>query len=231
MKILLVEDDIIWQAKMQQMLDDLGYENMILCDNLVDAEQLIIKTQPNLIISDVMLGNTIIFDLFKNETLNQLHFIFITNSESTSHYNLSKSVPNSLYLVKPFHKISLAAAIDKLSISILQNLKTSGVNVRGAQNEKYFLKTEQIVFVKAELNYCIIKTLNNQFAVKKSLVSILNELGSQMLQIHRSIIVNKAYITKVLMAKNEIQTSIVALQIGRQYRQNVMDFIADTTKI
>lgn len=231
MKLLMIEDDPIWQSKIQQMLEELGYTDLEVYDSLIGAEQLIEASQPHLIISDVILGNSLIFDLFKNGAHTQLHFIFITTSESTSHYELSKKIPNSLYLVKPFHKISLAAAIDKLSININKALKIYGITVKGNQNERIYLPTEQIVYVKAELNYCIIKTKHNQFAIKKSLLTLINELGPQMLQIHRSVIVNKKQIDKIQLQNNEIITALGKLPVGRQYKQNVMNVLAERTII
>jgi DNA-binding LytR/AlgR family response regulator len=81
------------------------------------------------------------------------------------------------------------------------------------------------VSVKSELNYCVIKTPKNQFALKTNLIKLMSELGEQMIRIHRSHIVNTKYIQKINLSKMTIKIENMLLPIGRKNKTNVEAYL------
>ncbi len=227
MTILLIEDDPLWQAKMQQILHEIQLPDVAICDSLITARQFLLHTIPDIIITDIMLGEDLVFSLLEKEEYKKIPFVFITSSEDGELYNRAKQVPNAMFLVKPFHALSVQAAIDKVMMHHQKQLgsKPNGLAVRGIYNEKIFLKAADIIFVRSEWNYCVIKTPRNQFALKISLKKIIDDLGSDMIQIHRTYVVNKNYLLKANLQKMEVLTECGLLPIGRQYKQHVLEHL------
>ena len=100
-----------------------------------------------------------------------------------------------------------------------------GITVRGIFNEKIFLDVNNIVSVKSEWNYCVIKTPKNQFALKTNLIKLMLALGEQMIRTHRSYIVNTKYIQKINLSKMTIKIENVILPIGRKNKSNVEAYL------
>ena len=225
--ILIIEDDAIWQSKLDEILFQFNYSNLHFCSELLEADLFLKKQTPDLIIADILIGKNYVFDILNNEKYAQIPILFMTASTDIELYNHSKLFPEAMYLVKPFHAISVKAAIDKL----IQNeqkpvdKKQYGITVRGIYNEKIFLDVHNIVYVKSEWNYCVIKTPKNQFALKTNLIKLMHALGPQMIRIHRSYIINTTYIQKINLSQMTIKIENVILPIGRRNKPNVEEYL------
>jgi two-component system response regulator LytT len=132
-----------------------------------------------------------------------------------------------MYLVKPFHAISVKAAVNKLTQNEKKTTekKQHNITVRGIYNEKIFLDVDQIVYVKSESNYSIIKTPKNQFALKINLIKLMLALGPHMIRIHRSYIINTTYIQKINLSKMTIKIENAILPIGRSNKSHVEEYL------
>lgn len=230
MFLLIIEDDIFWYTKLEMMLYEIDASWTITCvENLAKAKLYLEDTIPDIIIADILLGNQTVFSLFENEDYRQIPVIFMTASDDELFYNHSKDILDSFYLIKPFHKLSLKSAIDKTIAQSKRRLSRNakGLSVRGARNEKIDLKVQDIVSIESEKNYCIIKTVKNQYAMRASLTQLLQELEPELLQIHKTYLVNKKHITKVSITKSEVWTEIGSLPIGRKYKSNVMEYLTE----
>lgn len=233
MNILLIEDDPIWQSKICLYLEELGYSKVSICDRLNFVSLMIEQTMPDLIISDIMLGPDNIFDVFDYKAPD-IPVLFITISEEEQLYNKSRLIGQAQYLVKPFHKLSLRAAIDVLlkSKRTQQELAQGKfITVRGTRSEKINLRADQIVYVVSELNYCIIKTPKNQFAFKSSLEKVQTDLCDELIRTHKSYLVNRNYILKVDLSNKSIETKLGTIPIGRLYKSNLLAYLASIRHI
>lgn len=233
MKFLLIEDNPIWQTKLEMILMELQFNEFEICDNLDSAQQYLSHQIPDLIIADIMLGDRIIFDLFKDGKYKSIPCLFITSHEDTELYELSKAVPESTFLIKPFHKLTVLSAIENTLQHHNKSLTkfTPGIYVKGQYGEKIFLKTEQVVYIKSELNYCLIKTKQNQFILKISLIQLKETLGPDILQIHKTYLVNKQYISNVFIQKMELHTVCGPLPIGRLFKPHILHYMSENVKI
>lgn len=221
--ILILEDDPIWQRKLDEILFQFNFSNLHFCNDLLEVDIFLKKQIPDLIIADILIIENYIFDILSNENYNKIPILFVTASTEIGLYNYTKIFSNASYLVKPFHPISVKAAIDKLisDEKIPIEKKQYGITVRGIYNEKIFLDVNNILSVKSEGNYCVIKTPKNQFALKTNLIKLMAALGDQMIRIHRSYIVNTKYIQKINLGKMSIKIENGILPIGRKNKTNV----------
>ena len=230
MLVLLIEDDILWRSHLLQQLNHLGYSSIDVCDSFNAAETYLKNKFPDLIIADVLLHDKPVFELFTSNSIFQIPAVFVTSSESHDFYQQSKQFINATYLVKPFHAISLQAAIDK--VSLLKTSKSAtdypGIIVRGIYHEKITLHSHQILFIKSEKNYCIIKTPNSQFALKGSLQLLLNQLGPGLMQVHRSFLVNRNHIKDVNLYLMELSIEQTSIPIGNTYKEIMIQFLNET---
>lgn len=232
MQILLIDDDILWRTQLQKMLDEIGLEDVAVCEDIHQAETYLSIHTPHLIISDILLGKNNVFDFLSNSKFTEIPILFITVSEDANFYDRARAFKNSSYLIKPFHAISLRATIDKMMLSnVIKPTDTSGITVRGIYHEKITIKPAQIVFVRSERNYCVIKTPNNQFALKRSLLNLSTELGNEMLQVHRSFLVNKSRIEKIDLRKMVLKTEGGELPIGNHYKDAVVHYMNEIREL
>lgn len=233
MKILLIEDDPIWQSKICGYLEELGYETFSICDDFKLVSFFIDQTKPDLILSDIMLGSNNVFDIFDYQAPD-IPILFITTSEEEQLYQKSLLLAQTQYLVKPFHKISLQAAMDNLLRDKKKRQEQAEgryITVRGTNNEKITLYSDQVVFVVSELNYCVIKTPKNQFAFKSSLERIQQALGNDLIRTHKSYLVNRNYILKVDLSQKSIETKLGSIPVGRLYKPNLQTYLASIKPI
>jgi DNA-binding LytR/AlgR family response regulator len=224
--ILIIEDDRKWKCKLDEILFQFNYSNLHFCSAL-EVELFLKKEIPELIIVDLKMGENHIFETLKKDNYNKIPILFVTATTNIELYNSTKLFSNTSYLVKPFHPISMKAAMDRLIGNELIPIekKQYGITVRGIFNEKIFLDVNNIVSVKSEWNYCVIKTPKNQFALKTNLIKLMLALGEQMIRTHRSYIVNTKYIQKINLSKMTIKIENVILPIGRKNKANVEAYL------
>jgi DNA-binding LytR/AlgR family response regulator len=213
------------------MADSIGLTVIGCVDNLESSRQFLATTTPDLIISDVMLGEETSFDLFADGRFTDIPVLFITLSINPDNYQLAKGLANSHFLVKPFHALSLRAAVDVLMKHQPKPKPKEGIAVRGKLNKKIIVPLSQIVYVLQDGNYCFIKTEHNKYAIKTSLSSILTKMGPQFIQINRGCAVNKSFIVRIERDKKHLKVNNELLSIGITYKDQVLEYIIGLDKI
>jgi len=167
MQILLIEDDILWQTKIEMLLSEMDPTWSICTADSIDKANLHLEsTIPDMIIADILIGSQTIFRLFDNEICIHIPTVFITISEDEIFYNHSKTFPDSHYLIKPFHKLSLQSAVEKTMLNHKRRLSRNakGITVRGIHNEKIDLKVHEIVYIESKKK--LLYSQNNQNAIR-----------------------------------------------------------------
>lgn len=228
MKILLVEDSQIWQAKMRMILSELNFCNLHCCNDLNNAKNYLLENKPDLIIADIQLGEESFFDLPINLVDKNVPILFTTISEDYKNYSFSNIYNNSSFLVKPFHKLTVLSSIELLfkNSEILSRDKVQkGITVKGPHSESIFIKSESIVFVKATLNNNIIQTFRSKYIYKASLSNLLDELGDDMIKTHKSYLVNKKLMNDINLKDLTINVNNEIIPIGPKYKETVIQFI------
>jgi two-component system, LytTR family, response regulator LytT len=229
MKILLIEDNYLWQIKIERMFSELNWEQFVTAGRLEEATSLLEKELPDVIVADIVLESDIIFTLFNNKRYMNIPIVFVTMHTDNQYYE--KSVQNlySAFLVKPFHQLSLKSAIEQVVRQRRASKISSkeGIKVRGKYNEQITLEQDSILYIQTEGNYCIIQTLKNRYAIISSFKTLEPLLESFFFQIHRSSIVNINYINKIDMVDDVlIMEDNTTLAISKRQKKGLLEIIA-----
>jgi len=113
-RILIIEDEAIVAADLQDRLEQLGYEVIGTASNGVDALRLLAHDTPDLVLSDIMIQG----DLdgtqvaIKIRDLYRLPVIFLTAYSSESVVARAKAAGPFGYLLKPFEERELQISIE-----------------------------------------------------------------------------------------------------------------------
>lgn len=190
--------------------------------NIKEGLSLCLKQKPNLIFLDVELGQEIGFDLIieLRSFYNILPFIIMT----TAHDHYAKQAVNNdvlYFLSKPVDNDELQKALTKFEKAQAEQRNHLVIKDK---NGHTLMQYEDIVFVKAESNYCDIFLKNGKKnTVSKTLKEIESLLPNTFLRTHKSFMVNTQFIEKINTTKKQITLNT---------KTGIIEIVADTkTKI
>ena len=211
-KTIIIEDEARSREILHSMLRDHfnDVEVLAVCSNIEEGKAAIEGLRPDLVLSDIELGEQRAFDMLQK--LNNINFeiIFTTAHE---HYAIKAIKFSALdYLLKPFSVEDLAEAIDhyrqkkdrKQSSLQLQSLfhnlkhieKDSKKIVLPTQSGYEIIPVKEIIRCKADINYTTFYLLNgSKMVVSKTLKEfedLLNEYD--FIRVHNSHLINLHHI-------------------------------------
>jgi two-component system, LytTR family, response regulator LytT len=227
MKVLLIEDEPIWQVNIRMILEELGWELLKITPSLDTIDADIAEANPNLIISDITLDDVSVFSFFNEKPDFGIPVVFMTNYPSDSHYESSKRLKHSALIIKPFHALTLKSTVDLLfeHYTEPQKLSELGLWVRGKQNIKIWIEEEKILWVHSDGNYCFIQTEGAKYSVKDTLTHVESLLSASFMQIHRTYLVNVQHIQKVELTRHQLFVNKQDLPISRKHKEDVIKYL------
>ncbi|HUH74836.1 MAG TPA: LytTR family DNA-binding domain-containing protein [Chitinophagales bacterium] len=213
MNILIIEGEIKTAKELKIMIESIRPQSEVyaVAYSLAEAEEILSSDkQPDLIFSDIQLGDGLCFKLFERVSISA-PIIFVTAYDK---YTLNAFHTNGIdYLLKPvqeedlqqsFHKLdNLTHPKEAIDYSVLKSLLKS-------KNESSFSK-KMLVYYKEKIiplavdDIVLIKTENNRllvmdkskesFVLNKSLEEIMEKLDSHIFnRANRQYIVNRHFI-------------------------------------
>lgn len=224
-KILIIEDDIIWQIKLQVMLEEFGFSTL-LATSLKEAKHVLATEIPEVILADVRLPDGSALEHFTLFPVD-VPIVFVTEYADRQYVEQSLSIPSSSFYVKPFHPLTLTAAIQNAYAS-LRKAKTESLPVRTLTvsiryGKKADISFNRIYWIEVEGNYSTIQTTDRKYVQKLSFSKLLPQLDQQFIQIHKSVIVNRDFISKVNLMNDTLTVRERVFQIGRSFRKGLID--------
>ncbi len=231
--ILTIEDDQIWNLKLQAMLDD--FEPCIVrhAETLEIARQYLNKYSFDLILCDVVLPDGLGTSFFKNNPP-QCPTIMMTSFNDYDFYKDAINTPYCTFLLKPFKSLTLYATIETLKRSIdkivIQKSKL-GISVIGKYGKRETIHSEDIYLVSVEANYSFIHTDTHKHALKLSLTKLKEKLNDNFVQVHKSTIINADYIQRVNMREGFITVKNENVPIGRAFQKPLLQFLNNRKSI
>jgi two-component system response regulator LytT len=224
-KILIIEDDIVWQIKLQVMLEEFGF-SILLATSLTEVKQLLADETPQLILSDVRLPDGSSLEYFNSHPID-LPIVFVTEFADSKYVEQALSIPFGSFYVKPFHPLTLIAAV-QAAYAAFKNTKTEDLPVRALKvpiryGKKADIPFSKICWIEVEGNYSTIQTTDRKYVQKLSFSKLLPELDERFIQIHKSIIVNRDSISKVNLMNDTVAVRARVFQIGRSFRKQLID--------
>lgn len=225
LKLLIIEDNIIWQVKLQVMLEDCGF-SMLIAASLEEAKHLLTTEVPHLILADIRLPDGSSLEHFSLYPVD-IPIIFITEFADRQCMEQSLTIPFSSFYIKPFHPLTLVAAVQAAYASFRRaqpkdlSLRTLTVPIR--YGKKVEIPFNKIYWIEVEGNYSTIQTTDRKYTQKLSFNKLLPQLDEQFIQIHKSTIVNQGFIGRVNLMNGTVTVRERVFQIGRSFRKRLID--------
>lgn len=199
-RIGIVEDEMIITDVLVLSLRKLGYKVSFTALNYTAAIKMIDAERPDIALLDINLGGKkdgIDVAKYIREKYPML-IIFLTANSDVATIQRAKEVKPNAYLVKPFSRDHLYAAIE---IAVASQTQTSGSNESilvkdGYQYVKVFLN--EIKFVSSDQNYVSLHLESRKVMVRSTLSEMYSRLASpKFLKINRGYVVNINFVTKI----------------------------------
>ncbi|WP_020571534.1 LytR/AlgR family response regulator transcription factor [Neolewinella persica] len=211
--ILIVEDEPIIAADLQDRLTELGYQVMA---NVDSGEGAILKVNnqvPDLILMDIKLAGKldgIETALLLRKTTNA-SLVFLTSNSDDAMFRRARQARPQAFLSKPYrgrdlvHAIELAigrASSEQLPVAFA---KEDSVQ---ATQDRLFIKVKErlvrlmftdILYLEADDYYCKVYTKDKEYLATKTLKKISAQLPAEspFFRCHRSYVVNLNRITEI----------------------------------
>ena len=160
-------------------------------------------------------------------------FIFLTGEESQDAVNIVKSLKPSAFLVKPFKRLDLHAAIeisitnfnfsDKKIIQPVAEETKSRPNVIFIKDGEYFnkVKFDDIELLASDNVYVLVHTKEKKFMVRTSLNEYLEKFDpSVFIRVHQRYAININKIDKI--NSEDILVCGQEIPISKSYKQALM---------
>lgn len=237
-KVMVVEDELVVSMMICDFLEELGYEVPDPVTNYESAIECFSSQSPDIVLLDIQLnGEKSGIDLaaYIKESTN-IPFIFLTSKADPRTINHAKNLNPHAYLVKPFNRDDLFAAIELA----LHNFNTSSKSdiekeipktlikdaffVKGTTGLFRKVNFTEITYIKSEHVYLELFTNDDKIhLIRSTMKSIMNSLPANFYRVHRSYIVNLDYL-------ESINTLFIVVHhqkipISKNYRDKLMQLI------
>ncbi|MFZ9659305.1 MAG: LytR/AlgR family response regulator transcription factor [Arcobacteraceae bacterium] len=190
-KILVVDDEKLASNRIQRLLNELGYENIIICNNPFDALKDVSKNKYDVIFLDISMPQISGLELANSiiEIEPQTFIIF-----QTAHNEFALEAFKSGgfdYLLKPTSKEDIQKTLEKVS-NFSDLTGKNNKRIIGKSGDKiYLIELDDIYFIKADLDEVIIRIKETDVYVKRKIGDLEGLLKNKnFFRIHRSTIIN-----------------------------------------
>lgn len=243
-KVGILEDDPIIGMSIVNDLESLGYLTTEIATDPEMALQMITEESPDIIIVDIMLGDGMDGIAFaKSIKFLNIPVIFATAYSDVATVKRAKEAEPAAYLVKPFNKNDLYAAIEVAMANYCARVKPGNKQVdlmKGTEdeiqyriNDAIFVKQGQyirkvryddILFIES-INTCLyIQTIDRRVVVRAGLSEYLQYLNSKKFcRVHRAFAVNMQKIDAI--QTEHLLINNYEIPVGKMYRAQLMDSI------
>lgn len=209
LRLLVVDDEAPARRRLCEVLEDCSHQLPLQVvgetDNGVDALETAQRERLDALLLDIRMPGMDGIEVAQH--LQKLHrppaIIFTTAYDN---YACQAFEVNAVdYLMKPVRAERLVAALGKarnLTQTTLDALRQAHPKARThlSLSEKGKLRlvpVEDILYLKAELKYITVKTIEREYLLEESLVKLESEFGDRFLRIHRNCLVGKDLVEQV----------------------------------
>ncbi|MEO8146893.1 MAG: response regulator [Bacteroidia bacterium] len=236
-KIGIVEDEILIAEKIKSNLLSIGYMVCKPALNYTLALEMIEKDKPDMLLIDINLkDNKDGIDLAEkiNESYH-LPFIFLTANSDSHTIERAKKVKPNAYIVKPFNKEELFAAIEIAFNNYTASKTNSHASLSTAiprdfifirENQRFVkLSFDEIVYIESRQNYVMIHTRENKgILIRYTLTDFLMQLPAD--KFYRT---HRGFAVQVNLVQNIDPTEVYAagykIPISNTYRDGLFNIL------
>ncbi|MEZ0487200.1 LytR/AlgR family response regulator transcription factor [Fibrella aquatica] len=234
-RIALLEDNPIDSLTIQMMLAEPITEEhqFVLVGVFERLSPLLLFLETNkvdIIIADIFMNYKAVgLELADELKKRSIKILFVSNTQDKAIFDEVQRRTHARFVGKPINMFTLHSSLlsiyeeeqraKKYAIVDKQYLYLSGT---GGQQEQVLF--DDILYIESDGNYSLIFTTNKKYALKKSLVTLVeNELADSFLRIHKRYIVNKVQIRAISESVVKIGDQL-SLPIGKTYRKALSGF-------
>ena len=229
MQALLIEDNRVFQIKLRNILNSLGYE--VTTASSVKESVVCLKIEKfDLLICDIVLSDGEFFDI---DTVPVVPTIFITAYENPTYMEKALKANNAVFIVKPFSDLTFVAAVKNITVKVVISddlikavISNDLITVFGKYKNPITIAISEVEAIESEGNYSAIFTINNgKYIVKRSAKKIIEKIISpDFVRVQRSTYINRSKVIRVLFAENKIFTLNQEFPVSKVYRKNIYEF-------
>ncbi len=186
--MVIIEDEFFAASHLQTLITSLGYQVEAVYYN---AEDFLCKTnwQFDAAIVDIFLSGALTgLHIAEKLSERQKPFIFLTANQDAATLKLAARLGPRAYLSKPFQPNDVQAALEMISLNQMHHIK---IRTPHGYEE---LHPADILFIRSDGAYIEIVTLNQTVVQRKLLKEIEQQLPPSFIRVHRSYIINKAFV-------------------------------------
>ena len=234
LKIGIVEDELVIARTILSTLDELGYSHAGPAISYTEAMEMLDNNKPDLLLLDIQLsGKKDGIDVAQK--VNELYgvpFIFLTANSDAETIERAKKVKPHAYIVKPFSKEELFAAIEIAFSNFTGNHFDTKPQEAASWHTKDFMFIKEgyvfrkilfndIVYLESDANYVTIHLESQKKAIIRSTLNdFIREIDPKVfIRIHRSYSVNMNKIEEVFPTEISVHGS--KIPIGKSYREEL----------
>ena len=213
-RILVVEDDPIIGADLDDRLSEMGYAVLGPVASGEEALTFFPNNSPDLVIMDIQLAG-VLDGIETTRRIRQtytLPIIFLTSNSDDATFAQAKTVRPQAFISKPFRGKDLRHAIE---LTLGQSAREHSVAAAAAVEENAFLLHDRlfiklhermvrlffrdILWVEADDYYCKIVTREREYLVGQTLKKISEALEKvpELMRVHRSYMVNLTHVEEI----------------------------------
>lgn len=230
LKIGIVEDEMVIARTLELTLNELGYNHCGPACTYGEAMELLEDEKRDLLLLDINLaGKKDGIDVAeKLRLLYSIPFIFLTANSDMATIERAKKVRPDAYIVKPFTKEELFAAIE-IAVNNFSTI-TPEVATKAKPREFVFLKEglffqkvyyKDILFLESSNNYTLVHTEKNELMIRSPFSDFLESLPNGLfIRVHRSWAVSASQIDTI--ETEEIIVRGTRIPVSKAYRDDLL---------
>jgi len=234
LKIGIVEDELVIARTIVSTLDELGYLHCGPAINYTEAMEILANDKPDLLLLDIQLsGKKDGIDVA--EKINALHhipFIFLTANSDAETIDRAKKVKPHAYIVKPFTKEELFAAIEIAFSNFTGNRSDEKTEPAASYHSKEYMFVRDgyvfrkiffndLLYLESDANYIVLHLKSQKkVMVRSTLNDFIEQIDPKIfIRVHRSYSVNINMIDDIFPA--EISIGGIKIPVGKSFREDL----------
>jgi len=239
MKVLIVEDDIIYAQALQFLVEDIGYQVIGTTNNALEAKRLIRATQPDLVLMDIQIkgeedGITVAEDIQQKQL--QIPVIFITYLRDAETFHRSKHTYPFAYITKPVDEEVLRRTIELVLHQQHAHKKKNHCplwNDNMIKDNSLFIKVNRSIhkvplssvhYIHVEGKYSTIVLESGQITAKMSLKELSEKLPINMfMKVDKSSLVNLQKVSEVDIDQSTIKLGMHEVIFSKKYKKELIE--------
>lgn len=223
-KVLLIEDDFSFALEVEMALTQDDQYTVDHASSGLDALALMNKNSYDAIVLDLYLrGPMNGIDLGNQIKDANIPIIVNTSHADDELYKLTKSFAPEAFLIKPYDRLTLIAALDSAFAKNKSDEALEKELLLRSNGRLKKIKIKDILYVNSHGNYSVIHSQHLSCSIKKSLKKVMEDLPDEkFIRIHKSYVVQIDLIKNVDLTNKVILMGEKEIPFGQKFKKELL---------